>query len=140
MQYERVRVGGYFFPPFSLGLLLPGAWAGLPEGLCPGGKFEFEGAMRSSSLRTWNRLGSFLLGVFMYRLLVVRDKGYNPTNPAATTQRMSVAAALPAAYETISPLVSGLLLISVRAAVNFGTNTSSQRSGFIPIPNAGCWS
>jgi len=41
---------GYFFgPPFSLGLLLPGAWAGLPDGNCPGGKFAADGAMRGSS-------------------------------------------------------------------------------------------
>src|SRR5262249_30600736 len=49
-------VGPYFFgPPFSLGLLLPGAWAGLPAGNRPGGKLAFDGAMRSSSRSTWKR-------------------------------------------------------------------------------------
>src|SRR5688572_28544261 len=33
----------------SLGLLLPGAWAGLPDGFWPGGKLLLDGAMRSSS-------------------------------------------------------------------------------------------
>src|SRR5262245_59788384 len=39
----------------SLGLLFPGAWAGLPDGNCPGGKLAFDGAMRSSSLSIWKR-------------------------------------------------------------------------------------
>src|SRR5262249_45515572 len=33
----------------ALGLLLPGAWAGLPDGNWPGGKLAFDGAIRSSS-------------------------------------------------------------------------------------------
>jgi hypothetical protein len=43
-------------PGTSLGLLLPGAWAGLPEGNCPGGKFALEGAIRSSRASIWKRV------------------------------------------------------------------------------------
>src|ERR1043165_2949451 len=46
---------GYFVPPFSLGLLLPGAWAGLPDGNWPGGKLALLWAIRSSSFSIWKR-------------------------------------------------------------------------------------
>src|SRR5262249_17975384 len=39
----------------SLGLLFPGACAGLPDGNCPGGKLAFDGAIRSSSRSIWKR-------------------------------------------------------------------------------------
>src|SRR5262245_21598020 len=50
-------LAAYFFgPPFSLGLLFPGAWAGLPDGNWPGGKLAFDGAILSSSGSIWKRL------------------------------------------------------------------------------------
>src|SRR5262245_15998746 len=39
----------------SFGLLWPGACAGFPDGNWPGGKFAFDGAIRSSSFSIWNR-------------------------------------------------------------------------------------
>src|SRR5262249_36744703 len=42
----------------SLGLLWPGACAGLPDGNWPGGKLALEGAIRSSSGSIWKRTGS----------------------------------------------------------------------------------
>src|SRR5262249_12332959 len=50
-----IGAGHFLRPPFSLGLLLPGAWAGLPEGNCPGGNLALEGAIRSSNLSISNR-------------------------------------------------------------------------------------
>src|SRR5262249_4527992 len=46
----------------SLGLLWPGACAGLPEGNCPGGKLAFDGAIRSSSSSIWKRHSCSLRG------------------------------------------------------------------------------
>ena len=45
----------------GLGLLFPGACAGLPDGNCPGGKFALEGAMRSSNSSTINSICSFIV-------------------------------------------------------------------------------
>src|SRR5262249_26788264 len=46
----------------SLGLLLPGACAGLPDGNCPGGKLALDGAMRSSSCSMRKRPSFSLTG------------------------------------------------------------------------------
>src|SRR5437773_2204852 len=38
----------------SFGLLRPGAYAGLPDGNCPGGKSALDGAIRCSSSSMWS--------------------------------------------------------------------------------------
>src|SRR5262245_32222169 len=77
----RVGACGYlsllgFVAGLSLGLLLPGACAGLPDGNWPGGKLALDGAMRSSNFSIRKR-PSFSLHGSIANLLP--EKGRNGT-------------------------------------------------------------
>src|ERR1043166_6773756 len=63
MTHLSTSATNYF--GFSLGLLLPGACAGLPDGNCPGGKLALEGAIRSSNSSTSNWISSCIVMIHL---------------------------------------------------------------------------
>ena len=77
----------------SFGLLCPGAWAGFPEGNCPGGKLAFDGAMRSSSSSTCNSMVSFtyLLLLCVGLLFLCRQSSTRRTAVGAGPEQVSEA-------------------------------------------------